>query len=244
VARRRMTIKRLDPWSVLKFGAFANVVLYAVFLLVAGVVWFIIDRLQLVDQACEIALDVGFTSCGVNAGNLFQVLALLGGMWVIVQTAILVFLAFLYNLIADLTGGLVIGVIDDGASDSAASARNAVPITASSPPSGRALAASSGRTADADHSARKRPASEQRVENDGLPVREQARAEGDERPVREEARAAPGGAGRPGREEVRPAGAGDPCRDEARAAGDGDTGSSTPQHSSPASASGDERLFR
>ncbi len=136
MARRRMTIKRLDPWSVLKFGAFASVVLYAVFLLVAGVVWFIIDRLQLVDQACDIALDVGFTSCGVNAGNLFQVLALLGAMWVIVQTAIFVFLSFLHNLIADLTGGLVIGVVDD-VGEAAPAARTAAPITSSSPPTGR-----------------------------------------------------------------------------------------------------------
>lgn len=160
MARRRMTIKRLDPWSVLKFGAFASVVLYAVFLLVAGVVWFIVDRLQLVDQACEIALDVGFTSCGVNAGNLFQVLALLGGMWVIVQTAILVFLAFLHNLIADLTGGLVIGVIDDGGSDSSAVARSAPPITASSPPSGRGVVVGPGRSADGGAPAERRPEAE------------------------------------------------------------------------------------
>lgn len=157
MARRRMTIKRLDPWSVLKFGAFASVVLYAVFLLVAGVVWFIVDRLQLVDQACEIALDIGFTSCGVNAGNLFQVLALLGGMWVIVQTAILVFLAFLHNLIADLTGGLVIGVIDDGPSDGAAQARSAASITASSPPSGRGLVVDPSRSRDGGRPAEGRP---------------------------------------------------------------------------------------
>jgi hypothetical protein len=113
VARRRLTIKRIDPWSVLKFGAFLSFVLYLVFMVVAGVVWFVIDRLQLVDQACEIALDVGFTSCAVNAVNLFQVVALLGGMWVIVQTAVLVFLSFLHNLIADLTGGLVVGIVDD-----------------------------------------------------------------------------------------------------------------------------------
>jgi hypothetical protein len=113
VARRRQTIKRIDPWSVLKFGALLSVVLYLVFLVVAGVVWFVIDRLQLVDQACEIALDVGFTSCAVDAMSLFQVVALLGAMWVIVQTAVLVFLSFLHNLIADLTGGLVIGIVDD-----------------------------------------------------------------------------------------------------------------------------------
>ena len=121
MARRRLAIKRLDPWSVLKFGIVINVVLFLVFLVIAGVVWFIIDRLQLVDQACEIALDVGFTSCGVNPGNLFQVLALLGVMWVVVQTAVLVFLAFLYNLIADLTGGLVIGAVDDAPAGDVAS---------------------------------------------------------------------------------------------------------------------------
>ncbi len=113
MVRRRLTVKRLDPWSVLKFGALASVVLLAIFLLVMGIVWFIIDRLQLVDQVCGIATDVGFTSCGVNASNLFRALVLLGLLWVVVQTAVLVFMAFLHNLIADLTGGLVIGVIED-----------------------------------------------------------------------------------------------------------------------------------
>lgn len=113
MARRRLTIKRIDPWSVLKFGAFLSVVLYLVFLVVAGVVWFVIDRLQLIDQVCEIALDVGFTTCAVDGPSVLQVVALLGGMWAIVQTALLVFLAFLHNLIADLTGGLVVGIVDD-----------------------------------------------------------------------------------------------------------------------------------
>jgi hypothetical protein len=113
VARRRLTIKRLDPWSVLKFGALVNVALLGIFLLVLGVVWFIIERLQLVDQVCGIATDVGFTSCGVEAGNVFRAFALLGVLWVVVQTAVFVFFAFLHNLIADLTGGLVIGVVDD-----------------------------------------------------------------------------------------------------------------------------------
>ena len=139
MVRRRLTIKRLDPWSVLKFGAVANVVLFLIFMLVAAVVWFIIDRLQIVDQICQIALDVGFADCGVDAGNLFQALALLGGMWVIVQTAVLVFFAFLHNLIADLTGGLVIGTIEDGpgAEPKGATTR---PATVGNTPSGRGSA--------------------------------------------------------------------------------------------------------
>ena len=113
MARRRSTVKRIDPWSVLKFGFVVNLALLAVGLLVAAIVWMIIDRLELVDQACNIALEVGFTACGVNAGNLFRALILLGLLWVVVQTAVLVFLAFLYNLIADLTGGLTFGIVDD-----------------------------------------------------------------------------------------------------------------------------------
>jgi hypothetical protein len=113
VARRRLTVRRIDPWSVLKFGAVANVALLLIGLLVVGVVFFIVDRLGLVDQVCSIVLDVGFTACGVNAGNLFRAIALLGLLGVVIQTAVLVFLSFLHNLIADLTGGLTLSVLDD-----------------------------------------------------------------------------------------------------------------------------------
>jgi hypothetical protein len=136
VVRRRLTVRRLDPWSVLKFGAVANLALLAIGLLVAGVVWFVIDRLALVDQVCSIALDVGFTECGINAGNLFRAMVLLGLLWVVVQTAVLVFLSFLHNLIADLTGGLTLTVLDDTPA-AAARGETAAPrriTTASTPP--------------------------------------------------------------------------------------------------------------
>lgn len=113
MARRRLTVKRIDPWSVLKFGFVANLVLLVIFMMLMGVVWFIIDRLQIVDQVCGIATDIGFTQCGINAPNLFQSLLLLGLLWVVIQSAVYVFLAFLYNLIADLVGGLGMTIIDD-----------------------------------------------------------------------------------------------------------------------------------
>lgn len=113
MARRRLTIRRIDPWSVLKFGAVVSLAVLAIGLLVTGVVFYIVDRLGLIDQVCEIALDVGFTACGLNLGNLFRAVALLGALGVIIQTAVLVFLSFLHNLIADLTGGITISVLDD-----------------------------------------------------------------------------------------------------------------------------------
>ncbi len=134
MVRRRLTIKRIDPWSVLKFGAVLNLAMLAIGLLVAYAMWFVIERLNLIDQVCGIATDVGFTQCGVNAGNLFRSLVLLGLLWVVVQTAVLVFLSFLHNLIADLTGGLAVSVIDD---TPGAAARGETPrpaVTAATPP--------------------------------------------------------------------------------------------------------------
>ncbi|MEX0868106.1 MAG: DUF3566 domain-containing protein [Nitriliruptoraceae bacterium] len=113
MARRRFTVKRIDPWSVLKFGALANVALLAIFLLAMTVVWFIVDRLMIVDQICGIAADIGFSECGLSGGNMFRAALFLGLLWTVVQTAIVVFLAFLHNLIADLTGGVVIAVLDE-----------------------------------------------------------------------------------------------------------------------------------
>jgi hypothetical protein len=113
VTRRRLTVRRIDPWSVLKFGAVANVVLLLIWLLVVGVVFYIVDRIGLVDQVCDVVLEVGFEACGVNAGNLFRAIALLGLLGVVILTAVLVFLSFLHNLIADLTGGLTFTVNDD-----------------------------------------------------------------------------------------------------------------------------------
>lgn len=113
MTRRRLTVRRIDPWSVLKFGAVANVVLLLIWLLVVGVVFYIVDRIGLVDQVCDVVLEVGFEACGVNAGNLFRAIALLGLLGVVILTAVAVFLSFLHNLIADLTGGLTFTVNDD-----------------------------------------------------------------------------------------------------------------------------------
>ena len=115
MVRRRLTLKRIDPWSVLKFGFVANLSLLAIMLLGGAVMWFFVRRLRLIEKVCDIALDVGFTSCGVNGGNLFRAMLLLGLLGVVIQTGLAVFFAFLANLIAEVTGGLSFSFADETA---------------------------------------------------------------------------------------------------------------------------------
>lgn len=113
MARTRMTIRRVDPWSILKFGFVANLVLLGIQLLAGAVVWYVIQRLELIETVCELAGTVGFEECGVDGGALFDTFLVLGLLGVVIQTGILVFLTFLANLIFDLTGGIVLTLEDD-----------------------------------------------------------------------------------------------------------------------------------
>lgn len=113
MARTRSTIRRIDPWSILKFGFVANLVLLGVELLAGTVVWYVIQRLELIQTVCELAATVGFEECGVDGGALFDTVLVLGLLGVVIQTGILVFLTFLANLIFDLTGGIVVTLEDD-----------------------------------------------------------------------------------------------------------------------------------
>lgn len=114
MARRRMTLRRIDPWSVLKFGFVVNLCLLAMALLGFVVLWFAIRQLGVIDQLCQLATDIGFQECGVNGTNLFRVVLLFGVLAMIVQTGLMVFFAFLHNLIADLVGGVVVTVYEEG----------------------------------------------------------------------------------------------------------------------------------
>ena len=113
--RRRLTLKRVDPWSVLKFGFVVNIAFMLVAMLGFWILWIVVGRLGLVDQFCDsvgtIVLDL--QECSLNGGNIFRTLLFLGLLGVVVQTGIMVFGAFLYNLIADLTGGLGFTFLDE-----------------------------------------------------------------------------------------------------------------------------------
>lgn len=115
MTRRKLTLRRIDPWSVLKFGFALNLALMMVGLLGAWLLWLVIGRLDVIATACDSigTVFLNIEDCGVNGGALFRTLFLVGLLGVVVQTGIMVLMAFLYNLIADLTGGLQFTFIDE-----------------------------------------------------------------------------------------------------------------------------------
>jgi hypothetical protein len=134
VIRRKLTLKRIDPWSVLKFGFVVNVALMLIVLLGLFVLWLVIQQLGLIERACDAAGTLlELDECGLNSGPLFRTLLFLGLLGVVIQTGIMVLGAFLYNLIADLTGGLAFSYLDESGDVQLTAANAAVTSTSTSP---------------------------------------------------------------------------------------------------------------
>jgi len=108
VARRRMVLRRIDPFSVLKFGAVVHLAVAAIGFVALTIVVRAVLGSGIVEQVCDIAADVGFLGCGIDQGGITRLLAVLAVVWAVVQTALVVLLAFLHNLVADLTGGIAV----------------------------------------------------------------------------------------------------------------------------------------
>ncbi|GEM_PF-1762562 len=114
MARRRMVLRTIDPFSVLKFGAVANLAIAAIGVLAGTFVIRAVVGAGLVEQVCGIAEDVGFLTCDLDPGRWTRQLLLLGLVWAVLQTVLGVLLAVLYNLIAGITGGIAVKMDVEG----------------------------------------------------------------------------------------------------------------------------------
>jgi hypothetical protein len=110
--RRDIMVRRVDPWSVLKISVVFYTCMLIIMMLANAVFWAFVTRLGLIEQVTEIAGALNI-ALRINTGNILRAFFLVGVLAVIFWTAVNVFLAFLYNLVADLIGGIRVDLAED-----------------------------------------------------------------------------------------------------------------------------------
>ncbi len=107
-ARRvRVVIRRVNPLSVLKFSLIFYFCLTLVVLVGLGILWAFLSAMGVIDRFATLMGElVGAREFEVDAGYVFRLLGLIGLVSSALWAAVTVFIAFLYNLIADLVGGI------------------------------------------------------------------------------------------------------------------------------------------
>ena len=110
--RRRVTLDRLHPWSVLKISLIFYFCVLLVVMVGLAVFWSVIIQMGVVEALQAEAEKFG-AAVRINGGNLARLAFLIGIINVVLWSAINVLLAFLYNLIADLVGGLRVTISED-----------------------------------------------------------------------------------------------------------------------------------
>ncbi|HUG87161.1 MAG TPA: DUF3566 domain-containing protein [Actinomycetota bacterium] len=107
--RIRVAIRRVNPWSVLRFSLLFYFCLMLVFVIGLAILYMVVDAIGVVGSLEQLLESLGFggeAGFEVNGAFLFRTLFLIGLISVVVWSALTLFFAFLYNLISDLVGGI------------------------------------------------------------------------------------------------------------------------------------------
>lgn len=110
--RASLQIKRFDPWSVLKLSLVLGVALFFVWLVAVGVLYTVLDGMGVWDKlnGTYTSLVQGDAEAAgeplISAGRVFGVAAIVGAINIVLISALTTVGAFIYNVSADLAGGL------------------------------------------------------------------------------------------------------------------------------------------
>jgi Transmembrane domain of unknown function (DUF3566) len=109
--RANLQIKRFDPWSVLKLSLVLGVALFFVWLVAVGALYAVLDGMGVWDKVNGISTDLlqGSETAStplISAGRVFGVAAIVGAINIVLFSALATVGAFVYNVSADLAGGL------------------------------------------------------------------------------------------------------------------------------------------
>ena len=112
--RARLVLRKIDPWSVLKFSLLFYFCLLLIMWLGSAIIFAILKSFGVIANIEKLVRDLASdgTAFTISGGSIFRWLFLFGLLGAVVASAMTVFLAFLYNLIADVVGGIEVTVAE------------------------------------------------------------------------------------------------------------------------------------
>lgn len=116
--RVRLTVNRVDPWTVLRLAFLLSVAAAIITIVAVAMLWFMLSAAGVfdsVDGTLQSVLGDGALTITqyFGFGRVFSVSLLIGAIDVVLITALATIGTFLYNLAASLTGGLEVSVTED-----------------------------------------------------------------------------------------------------------------------------------
>ena len=106
--RARLLVRHIDPWSTLKFSFVLSVAMFFVWLVAVGVLYGVLDGMGVFEQINSLYDEVAENSGErlFSPGLVLGAATLIGAVNIVLFTALATIGAFVYNICADLVGGI------------------------------------------------------------------------------------------------------------------------------------------
>jgi hypothetical protein len=104
----RLQLRHIDPWTVLKFSCVLSIALFFVWLIVVGVLYGVLDAAGVIGKVNDTVTTINGpdSSDPVTAGIVFGFAAIIGLINTVLFIALSTVGSVIYNLCADLVGGI------------------------------------------------------------------------------------------------------------------------------------------
>ncbi len=110
--RARLQLRHIDTWSALKISLVLSIALFFIWMVAVGILYGVLSGLGVFDTLNDLFGQIGTSAGGeggsevITPGIVFGGAAVIGAVNIVLMTALATVAAFIYNLCADLVGGL------------------------------------------------------------------------------------------------------------------------------------------
>jgi hypothetical protein len=112
--RVRRVIRRIDPWTVLRFSVLFYASMLVVFLVAGTLLWLAASGVGVIDNVEKFVRELfALESFRISGFKLFTSSVVGGLVLVLLGTGINVLMAVVYNLSSDIVGGVEVSVLEE-----------------------------------------------------------------------------------------------------------------------------------